>query len=437
MAIKRLGIFVFILFISCAYFNTFYNAKTYFNEAERTYKERGNTSESLKKYRKVIEKCSKVLDRYPKSKYVDDALYLMALSYMRIGEKQKAKRKFEELFTFYPHTRYKNKALLDYASLLVSLGMYDSAKSVIEHINTKKKDEVRLVLSKLAFKEGNYNALVKMGRNMLKNRNIDEKSQEFLNLATLAAIKIDSLDAAQRFLSSLRKINLTPSERFRVNTMYLDFLFKRREPDTALSVISSLRYPPESNESRILSLYKSKFLLLKGDTSSAKRTLMDIIKERRSDSLKTISTYELAKIFEEEGSLSKADSLYKSIMYSSYIPVAKKAREREEVMKDIIALKDSTDCRSLSRTAELYLFDLQRSGFAEKKYAEVFKRCDGIEKQRSFYALLYIALSKKDTTSALKWIRAYPCDSISDTLRSLVKQGLGLNIKCQAFDTTR
>ncbi len=437
MAIRRLVSFVLFVSLSCAYFNTFYNARRYFREAEELYREHGTNSQTLNKYRKVIEKCSKVLDRYPESRYVDDALYLMAISYMRLGEKQKARRKFEELFTFYPESKYRNRALLDYSALLISLGEYDSARSVIRRIKKSKKADVRFVLAQLAYKEGNYIALVKMGREFLRKRKLDGKSREFLNLATDAALKIDSLDAAQAFLSALGNLDLSPAEKFKVNVLYLDFLLKRNQPDTALKIISSLRYPPESNESRVLSLYKSRFLLIKGDTLQAKSTLEEILKARRSDSVKVIATYELARIFEEEDNLQVADSLYKTIMFSSYTPVAKKARQRENVMKDIIALKDSTDCFSLSRMAELYLFDLRRVKSAWKKYREVFTKCGGVEKERALYALLYISLLEKDTTKALKVIEEYPCDSISDTLKAMIEEGLDFEVRCQKNDTLK
>ncbi len=438
MAIRRLIPLILLLALSCAYFNTFYNAEKYFKEAEKLYEERGATNpEVTKKYRKVIEKCSKVLDRYPESRYIDDALYLMAIAYMRLGEKQKAKRKFGELFTFYPNTKYRDRALLDYASLLISLGEYDSARSVIKGIRKKSRPDIQIILARLAFKEGNYNAVIKMGREFLKKKRLDERSREFLNLAADAAIKIDSLDAAQAFLSTLGKLDLSPKDRFKVSILYLDFLYKRQQPDTALSIISSLRYSPESNESRLLALYKARFLLLKGDTLRAQNTLRELLKARRSDSIRVIATYELARVFEEHDDLSTADSLYKTIMYSSYTPVAKKARERENVMKDIITLRDSTDCTSISRIAELYLFELGRVQSAKKKYNEVFKKCSGIAKQRAMYALLYISLSEGDTISARDIINQYPCDSIPDSLKKMIKEGLNFEILCQKADTLR
>ncbi len=433
MAIRRLGGVLLILLVSCAYFNTFYNAKTYFKEAEREYEKNGLSSVAQKKYRDVIKKCSKVLDRYPKSKYVDDALYLMAVAYMRLGEKQKSRRKFEELFTFFPDSKYRERALLDYASLLISIGEYDSARSVISKIDSRKsRKETALVLAELAFKEQNYDAVIRMGREFLKSDLKNEYAKKFLNLATQAALRADSLEAARAFLSALRETSLSPKDRFRINMLYLDFLYKQKAPDTALSVISNLRYPPESNEERVISLYKAKFLLLKGDSTEAKNILREILRDRKVDSIRSIAMFNLARILEEEDSLKMADSLYAKVMYSSYKPVSIKARDRDKVLKDVISLKDSTDCRSLSRLGELYLFNLERPKKALSIYQKVFNTCRGVDKERAFYALLYMYSNQKDKKHIQNLINSYPCDSISESLKKMVLDGLSIRIECQS-----
>ena len=77
-----LSILCFSLFIgSCAYFNTFYNAKKYFREAEKIRKEKEGESvpiSAMDKYGKTMEKCEKVLSEFPESKFRIDAMLLMS-----------------------------------------------------------------------------------------------------------------------------------------------------------------------------------------------------------------------------------------------------------------------------------------------------------------------------------------------------------------------
>ena len=81
---KTLFFIVIILcYGGCAYYNTFYNAQQYYEEAEkiRLQKEGKNIPiTALDKYGKTIQKCQKVLSDYPESKFRTDAFLLMAKS---------------------------------------------------------------------------------------------------------------------------------------------------------------------------------------------------------------------------------------------------------------------------------------------------------------------------------------------------------------------
>ena len=72
---------IFLVFTGCAYFNTFYNAKVYYQDAEKIRIQKEGESipiSAIDKYGKVIEKCKKVLKDHPDSKYVSNAHLLMA-----------------------------------------------------------------------------------------------------------------------------------------------------------------------------------------------------------------------------------------------------------------------------------------------------------------------------------------------------------------------
>ena len=65
----------------CAYFNTFYNAQQYYQEAEKIrLQKEGETIPitAMDKYGKTVQKCQKVLNDFPESKFRLDAILLMA-----------------------------------------------------------------------------------------------------------------------------------------------------------------------------------------------------------------------------------------------------------------------------------------------------------------------------------------------------------------------
>ena len=76
-----LFLLVSIVWISCAYFNTYYNAEKYFNDADKLRLEKEGKSiplSALDKYGKTIQKCQKVLKEYPEAELRINAILLMA-----------------------------------------------------------------------------------------------------------------------------------------------------------------------------------------------------------------------------------------------------------------------------------------------------------------------------------------------------------------------
>src|SRR5262245_19211229 len=82
---------LFVAYLSgCAYFNTFYHAKQFYGQAEKAREsERGQpsaTSTASTYYKQAIQKCEKVIQKYPGSKWEDDAYLLMAESHYWRGD---------------------------------------------------------------------------------------------------------------------------------------------------------------------------------------------------------------------------------------------------------------------------------------------------------------------------------------------------------------
>lgn len=119
---KYLLIFILFLFIpGCslwenftAYFNLYYNTIDLFEQAETSIKEQkkdlfafddppvpGTANQQLNK---VIEKASRILQFYPTSSFVDDALLILGKSFYYQKNHPKALRKFQELIATQPES---------------------------------------------------------------------------------------------------------------------------------------------------------------------------------------------------------------------------------------------------------------------------------------------------------------------------------------------
>lgn len=99
--------------VSCVYYNTFYNARKAFNGAEEARKKsRGKGRVNIANYRKAIEKSLKVIEDYPDSKYYDDALHILMVSYYYTEMFPKSERRAREILAVYPDGKYARDATL-------------------------------------------------------------------------------------------------------------------------------------------------------------------------------------------------------------------------------------------------------------------------------------------------------------------------------------
>lgn len=124
-----------LILSSCAYFNTYYNAKHYFEEGE---KENENIEEGGRpqtaNYQKSINSAARVIEYYPKSKYVDDAIMLMGKAYYAIRSYPNAKRKFEELLNNYPASPLRFEARLYLGKTLIDMRQVDEGITLLNNL---------------------------------------------------------------------------------------------------------------------------------------------------------------------------------------------------------------------------------------------------------------------------------------------------------------
>ncbi len=107
--LRILGLVLLVAASGCAYYNTFYLAKKYYREGTRA-QEKSLTDEpspeAATKYDLVIRQCTKVLSDYPKSKWVDDASYLMGAALYGKRDYAAAIKRLEEFPTKFPKSPY-------------------------------------------------------------------------------------------------------------------------------------------------------------------------------------------------------------------------------------------------------------------------------------------------------------------------------------------
>lgn len=153
-----------LLLGGCVYFNTFYNARKSFNEAESARKEslsRGRETIQRNKYEIAIEKSLKVIEEYPNSSWYDDALYVLGVSYFYTNQGDRSERRLRELLANYPQSKYADDATIYLAKAKLQQGNEEEATVLFEEIfrgDFKKeyKTEAAQALGKYYFEEKQF-----------------------------------------------------------------------------------------------------------------------------------------------------------------------------------------------------------------------------------------------------------------------------------------
>lgn len=148
-------VIVLVILGSCAYYNTFYNAKQLYAEASSADLESsGRASRAAQQqYNDVIKKCASLLEFYPDSKYVDDAIYLMAMSfYKKGGSTTQVFEQCDKLIQYFPNSEFYTDAIILKAQTHRDLNRFDEAYSLLEGqiISPKSPTDEAKVLLKIA-----------------------------------------------------------------------------------------------------------------------------------------------------------------------------------------------------------------------------------------------------------------------------------------------
>ncbi len=241
--------FLLMLFscLSCAYYNTFFNAKSYYrkayNETRKNVSGNPGTVE-ISHYEKAIEKSLRLIDLYPESKYVDDALLIAGKSYYYQRDYHKARRKFLELKTNYPNSPYFVESRIWLAKTDIALGQFETATTelnniIIEEKLNKYRSEVLYHMGKLHERNQDFDRAVLAyedallaGPGVLK--------QDIFFAAGADYDTLNQLDKAIVYYEKLKKLNPSPELQFEASFRIAKITKKQNRVDEAIRLFENL-----------------------------------------------------------------------------------------------------------------------------------------------------------------------------------------------------
>lgn len=246
---------------SVAYFNTYYNATRLFDDAllEIQTTEQSQRSKGLppqkeisptakQKLTSVIEKCSKLLQYHPTSKWVDGALMLIGESYYYMGEYLKAERKFAELIAQFPGSKRFLEARLWLGKSFRRGNELEPATrelSTLAHAATAASEkaiaaQAYLELGEIYTEQKSFDNAIKAYQDLIDKSNYDElKAEAQFRLAQLNENAGDYQKAADGF----RKVaDFNPDSYLRYQSRFRYAINRERLKgyDEALQVLNTL-----------------------------------------------------------------------------------------------------------------------------------------------------------------------------------------------------
>jgi TolA-binding protein len=278
------GLLIFSLFLAgtgisgCAYFNTFYLTKKNFRDGERVRK-RGadsNNTDMKKFYNAVIENGALILQNYKESRYVDDSLFLMGMSYYHIRDFTRARTKFDELLALSASSKspFAEEAKYYRARCFMELDRIDQARIDLSELTANGSRSIRgqagLTLAEINFRAGQWDELILTAQNVIEAK----PESEVLNQANLylgeALYNLEKNEEAVNVFRGLADKKLHPREKFRINTRIALAMAKLGKYDEALKYLEGMQSRGEfAVFAPSIRLEMGRILELKGDTVQA------------------------------------------------------------------------------------------------------------------------------------------------------------------------
>lgn len=367
------------LLSGCAYYNTFYNAKQFYHDASKERKKRervqvvelspeekeqarrqGNLNTAsqgskpgateMQNYQKAIEKASSVLEYYPKSRWVDDALIMVGECFFYRQEYTKAQRKFEEIISLYPHSEFVPQAEILLGKTFLALREFDAAEkkfreiTLNDHFPKSIRQQAEYELGSLYFEKDNFEAAAEVYTRTA--RQSDDRLTRAMSLYRLGECKVQLKSYSEAVPVFRRAVQESPNEDFKSQASYKlgESQILLKEYDAAIRTFSLL-LAKELEVKRIpmIKLMLANSYRFRGDEATAVKWYNNILEEHKGTEASARSYYNLAEIQEySKGDFVKAKEFYDLVRgEQSASLIATTAKLRSDNIKRMLELQQS------------------------------------------------------------------------------------------------
>lgn len=375
-------------FLSCAYFNTVYNAKNYFRQGKKSVIHDTLMIDS-ENFDKAIEKSTAIIVRYPDTRWIDDALHIMGASYYYKGDYQRSLEKLEFLTVNYPQSHFYYDAQYLLGLAYYKLKKYGPATVALKEAASSKeyKRKSMIALVYVYYGDSDYSNLYAVADTLIKGSLKYDEQRTVLGFVGMAQFRegryAEALETSTRLLAITRDETERRQLKLRIAEIYLQI----GEYDLCKNFLTG-EVAPEFRD-LLAALY-----IKTGNTQEAKEICHELTLSNQSD-IAAKAYYELARIYESDDSTDLSVAYYDSVLIKSPTSTyGLEARKRSDVLKRIqslVAEKDDT-VRAQFLLAEIYFADLNDLPKALAGYQKVYNDYPSSKwAPKALYAHLWIA----------------------------------------------
>lgn len=285
-----------------AYYNTFYNARTYYKKGyEAVLKGQPQLiSEKLirvteipskagyTEFDKSIEKAAKILREYESTKWIDDALLLIGQAYFYQMNYFSAEEKFAELYTNTLDKKLIQRSVFWRARALYELRQYDRVLELIDQefsaIDMDWDKSIRALI-------------------------------ELVRVETL--IELGDLSSAKNLLSEI--VGNIANKQYKAKAWFLLGQLQELHDETQAALYSFSQVAKHTNEYSLELLAQRKQAEIarkNGDLDKALKLFTKMSEDDKNFDIIYDLYYEIGKTHELKGNFKKAESIYKEVLYN-------------------------------------------------------------------------------------------------------------------------
>lgn len=422
----RLRILVPILLLAvsgCAYYNTFYLARRYYRDAQKEQDRSVSDETSVgakTKYDQVVRQCTKVITEYPKSKWVDDATYLLGASLYGKGDYNQAIRRLDELEVKFPKSPFVPEARLVKGLAHYRRKDYETADSIFIAMDAaypkfSRRWEVYYYEGESQFAQKDYTKALGWYRRAVPVAEGRRQRADALHRAGDALFESDRMDSAQLVYGQALKEEERPKQRVDVILRRAEALRNLKRYAEALAFLNTWRSSAiaENREGDVLlRVYELQALL--GKPNDALKGYQDLVERYSGTNVGYESQFQIGYLYETAlGDLDRAGREYDKLRSSvgSNNVFAQQAQRRSQSLTTVKQFEqalaaDTTGARARTafRLAEVLYFELGKTDSAVTQYRAVEALYPkSVYAPKSAYARLWITtFDRKDTLNAMQ-----------------------------------